>query len=56
MTTPLRELRRLTRMRLAEDRVVARFDLAALRAIFEGRKRPNKLLLSPRPVGDVAAV
>jgi hypothetical protein len=33
MATPLRELRRLIRLRLAEDRDVVGFDLAALRLI-----------------------
>jgi hypothetical protein len=33
MVTPLRELRQLVRMRLAEDRDTVGFNLAALRAI-----------------------
>jgi len=33
MATPLRELQRLIRLRLAEDRDVVGFDLAALRMI-----------------------
>jgi hypothetical protein len=51
MAIPLRELRRLIRLRLAEDRDVVGFDLAALRLISRvANDRKNSFLIhDPQP-------
>jgi hypothetical protein len=57
MATPLRELRRLLRLRLAESRDVVGFNLAALRAVAQnaGNKKDSFLDFSNGPQKDIWA-
>ena len=47
MATPLRELRRLVRMRLTEDRDTVGFNLAALRAIAKAAQENKSSYFDP---------
>ena len=56
MTTPLRELRRLIRMRVAEARDVVGFDLAALRLISRAaNERKQTFIGGDQSVKDIWA-
>jgi hypothetical protein len=56
IATPLRELRRLIRLRLAEDRDVVGFDLAALRLISKvANDRKDSFLIHDSQPKDIWA-
>ena len=55
MATPLRELRRLLRLRLAESRDIIGFNLAALRAVAQNAASKKESFLDFEPQKDIWA-